>query len=402
MAGLDRSLFLSALPGILWAARVDNDALTHLTVRRDDRPEVQGNLYLGRVARLDRALGAAFVEIGLAEPGLLPLDRVETRPAEGEALIVRVQRAPGADKGAKLTARISEAERRRVEAAAKAAKAPALLFRADDPLDRLLPKEVEPPAHILGDDPELLAETRLRLEGTGRPVEGLELYHGDLPLLEAVGLAERIEALLDPKVTLLGGGTLWIEATRTLTAVDVDSGARRAGDPGRLALEVNLEAAAAAARELRLRRLSGLIVVDFLELAMRSHRQEVVRRLRQEMKCDPDAGRVLPMSASGLVEVTRRRTGPALYELLTLPCGLHGSGRTWDPAILAWQALQRLRHQALGRPVGSPRLSCSPGIAAALHGPAAPARWAVAAALGREIEVLADPTLADDEIQTML
>ncbi len=402
MARLDRSLVVSALPGILWAARFDNDTLIDLMVRREDRPEVQGNLYLGRVARLDRALGAAFVEIGLAEPGLLPLDRVEAWPAEGEALIVRVQRAPGAGKGAKLTARVPAPQRRRVEAAAKTAKAPALLLRADDLLDRLLPKDVEPPARILFDDPDLLVEARRRLAGAGHPVEGLELYHGDLPLLEAAGLSERIEALLDPEVPLPGGGRLWIEPTRALTAVDVDSGGRRAGDPGRLALEVNLEAAASAAQELRLRRLSGLIVIDFLELGPRAQRQEVVRRLRQEMKRDPHAGRELPMSASGLVEVTRRRAGPALYELLTLPYGLHGSGRAWDPAILAWQGLLRLRHQALGRPGGPPRLTCSPRVAAALLGPAAPARWAVAAALGREIEVLADPTLADGEIQTML
>ena len=402
MARLEDGLVISALPGILWAARVQDGVPIDLTVRRDDRPEVQGNLYLGRVTRLDRALGAAFVEIGLAEAGLLPLDRLETQPAEGEALMVRVQRAPGAGKGAKLTAKIPAPQRRRVEAAAKTAKAPVLLLRADDPLDRLLPEDADPPTRILVDDPDLLAETRRRLEGAGHPVEGLELFHGDLPLLEAAGLSEQIEALLDPEVPLPGGGRLWIEPTRALTAVDVDSGGRRAGDPGRLALEVNLEAAAAAAQELQLRRLSGLIVIDFLELGPRAQRQEVVRRLRQEMKRDPDAGRVLPMSASGLVEVTRRRAGPALYELLTLPCGLHGSGRAWDPAILAWQGLLRLRHQALGRPGGPPRLTCSPGVAAALLGPAAPARWAVAAALGREIEVLADPTLADGEIQTML
>lgn len=401
MAGLDDALLFSALPGILWAARVEDGALAELTLRRDDRPEIQGNLYLGRVTRVDRGLGAAFVEIGLAEPGLLPLDRVEARPAEGAALIVRVQRAPGPGKGAKLTGRLPAALRPGAEAAAEAAKAPALLHRAEDPLDRLL-GDPAAPGRILVDDPELLAALRRRLEAAGRPSEGLELHHGELPLFEAWGLAERIEALLDPRVALPGGGALRIEPTRTLVAVDVDSGRRRAGDPGRLALEVNLEAAAAAARQLRLRRLSGLIVIDFLELQPRAQRQEVVRRLRQEMKPDPEAGRVLPMSASGLVEVTRRRAGPPLYELLTRPCGLHGSGRAWDPAILAWQALQRLRHQAQGRAGGPPRLSCGPAVAAALQGPAAAARHAVAAALGREIEILADPSLADDEIRIVL
>ena len=401
MAELDDALLISALPGILWAARVEDGALVDLLLRRDDRPEVLGNLYLGRVTRIDRGLAAAFVDIGLAEPGLLPLDRVEVRPAEGESLVVRVQRAPAAGKGAKLSAKVPEASRRRVGSAAEAATAPALLLSADDPLERLLGEA--PPARVVADDPDLLAEARRRLEAAGHPTEGLELHRGSLPLFESAGLAERIEALLDPRVALPGGGALLIEPTRTLTAVDVDSAAARAGDAERLALEVNLEAAAAVARELRLRRLSGLIVIDFLELRPRAQRQEVVRRLRREMKRDPDAGAVLPMSASGLVEVTRRRSGPPLYELLTRPCGLHGTGRAWDPAVLAWQALQRLRHQALGRPGGAPRLSCGPGTAAALReGPAAPACRAVAAALGREIEVVVEPTLADDEIRIVL
>ncbi|MDJ0945416.1 MAG: ribonuclease E/G [Kiloniellales bacterium] len=401
MASLDDALLISALPGILWAARVEGGALVDLRLRRDDRPEVRGNLYLGRVARLDRGLGAAFVDIGLAEPGLLPLDRVEARPAEGEALIVRVQRPPAPGKGAKLSAKVPAELRRRLESAARAARAPALLHRADDPLDLWL-SAAAPPARVVADDAGLLAELRRRLEAAGHPTEGLELHQGGLPLLEAAGLAERIESLLAPRVALPGGGALLIEPTRTLTAVDVDSGGARAGDPQRLALEVNLEAAAAAARELRLRRLSGLVVIDFLELSQRAQRQEVVRRLRQAMKRDPEAGRVLPMSVSGLVEVTRRRAGPPLYELMTRPCGLHGSGRAWDPAILAWQALWRLRHQALGRPGGTPRLTCGPGVAAALEGPAAAARHAVAAALGREIEIHRDPTLADDEIRIVL
>ena len=81
MAGLEDGLLISALPGILWAARVEDGVLADLMLRRDDRPEVLDNLYLGRVVRLDRGLAAAFVEIGLAEHGLLPLDRTEVRPA---------------------------------------------------------------------------------------------------------------------------------------------------------------------------------------------------------------------------------------------------------------------------------------------------------------------------------
>lgn len=389
MEGLDDLLLVSALPGYLRAARLAEDRLEDLVVLRDDRPQLQGNLYLGRVTGLDRGLEAAFVDIGLGAPGFLPFDRAGRRPVEGESLVVAVQREASEAKGVRLTTRIPAAERGAAEA-----EAPALLHRAADPLQRLLAGP--PPARVLVDGPEALAA----LEGcAGLPAP--ERHQGRTTLFEAQGLAEEVEALLDPRVPLPGGGSLLIEPTRALVAVDVNAGAGRAGDAAKLALEVDLEAAEALARQLRLRNLAGLVVVDFLELKPRERRQEVVRRLRRHLKRDPQAGQVRPMSDSGLVELTRRRSGPALFELLTRPCGLHGSGRAWDPAVLAWELLLRLRHGARGR-AAAPRILCSPAVAAAFAGPAEAARRSVEADLGQALILQAEPDRADDSAEVVL
>ncbi len=394
MEGLDDLLLVSALPGYLRAARLSDDLLEDLVILRDDRPRLQGNLYLGRVTGLDRGLEAAFLDIGLGSSGFLPFDRADRRPVEGESLLVAVQREASEDKGARLSTRIPGSLREAAERQATQAEAPALLHRAADPLQRLLGGP--PPARILVDGPEALAALQ------GRPgLPAPERHQGRTTLFEACGLGEELEALLDPRVALPGGGSLLIEPTRSLVAVDVNAGGGRAGDAARLALEVDLEAAEALARQLRLRNLAGLIVVDFLELKPRDQRQEVVRRLRRHMKRDPQAGQVRPMSDSGLVELTRLRAGPALFELLTRPCGLHDSGRAWDPAVLAWELLLRLRHEARGRSA-APRILCSPALAAALEGPADAARRSVEAGLGQILTIEAEPERADEAFEVVL
>lgn len=400
-ASADNLLLVSRLPGYGRAARLREGRLESLWLRRDDRPSLHGEVYLGRVLRSDRSLGAAFVDLGLAQPGFLPLDAGAPRPNEGESLIVRVVREAFEDKGPKLSTSLPEALCRRLEPTLAGAKAPALLHRADDPLHSLFASD-DPPERVLVDDAASLAEARGSLEAQGMAGTALELYQGRETLFDAFGVTEEIEALLLPEVALPGGGSLLIEPVRSLTAVDVNAGGRRAGDAARLALETNLAAAAAAARQLRLRKLSGLIVVDFLELKPREQRQEVVRSLRRHMKPDPQAGQVTPMSASGLVEVTRRRAGPALHELLTRPCGLGGSGRAWDPAVLAWEALLRLRHQALGRAGRPPKLRVSPALSAALSGPAAAALQAVEAALGQQIVIEPESARADENPEIVL
>ncbi|MFD1381422.1 ribonuclease E/G [Fodinicurvata halophila] len=185
------------------------------------------------------------------------------------------------------------------------------------------------------------------------------------------GLEAEIEALLLPEVRLAGGGGLLIEPVRTLTAIDVNSG-RQDGRGGarRKALEVNLEAAAEIARQVDLRDLSGRIVVDFLEMAGKRERDQLMEALRAAVADDPEPVQVQPLRGSGLAELTRRRSRPPLHEVLCAPVGLGGCGWAKSAATRAFELVRALD----ARPAGAtPRVRVTPAVAAALAGPAADA-----------------------------
>lgn len=396
-------LLVSAQPGELRAAWIDDGRLVDLLIQRDDQPSLLGDLWLGRVAAVDRGLGAAFVELGLARPGLLPLAEAPGRKlAEGAAVVVRVLRDPAPDKGPRLSARLIDPPPD-LEARAAAAKPPRRLLRGGDPLARLL-SEAAPPDEILVDDPETHGALKARL-AAHRPelLDALRLDLGPEPLFERSTLAEplagggveaAIEGLLDPRLDLPGGGRLWIEPTHGLVAIDVDSGRHEGGGPAAVARAVDLEAAAEIPRQLRLRGLSGQIAIDFLELPTPEDRRRVVEVLRAGLKADPEPGRVQAMARSGLLVMTRRRGRPALHEILTAPCGEAGSGRARTPATLAFEALRAVRRATAAAPGRRVVLQARPDVLAALEGPAAAARAALEERLGRPLESLAKPDMA--------
>jgi Ribonuclease G/E len=383
-----RRLVISALPGESRAAWLEDGRLVDLVVRRADRPSHLGSLYHGRVA-----LDAAFVELGLARPGLLPLSEGPGRRlTEGDPVVVRVLREAAGGKGLRLSARIKDPPPD-LDRRARGARPPALLLQGDDPLERVLAARA-PPDEIVVDDPDTHAEIKARLAGRGG-VERLRLDLDPAPLFEREGLEGEIEALLEPRVALPSGGHLLVEPVRTLTAVDVNSGRHDGRGPAPdQALAVNLEAAAELPRQLRLRALSGLIVIDFLAMPEAGPRRQVVAALRAGLKTDPEPARVHAMAPSGLVEMSRRRGRPALHELLTGPCGIGGGGRVKDPATLAFEALRAVRREAAARPGATVALSAAPAVIAALEtGPATAARQALEARLGRPL-TLATATLS--------
>ncbi|MGE0653723.1 MAG: ribonuclease E/G, partial [Alphaproteobacteria bacterium] len=146
-------------------------------------------------------------------------------------------------------------------------------------------------------------------------------------------IEEQVADALEAEAPLPSGGSLVIEPGRTLTAIDVNSGAaagdgggRRAGE--RRLLEANIEAAAEIARQLRLRNIGGIVVVDFINLRDSPARGRVVEALKAALAADPAPCWVGDMSRLGLVEMTRRRRGHSLAEMLTGECPTcGGSGR---------------------------------------------------------------------------
>lgn len=386
---MSRRLLISAQPGETRIAWLDGGKLCDLVVLRDDRPWLVDNLYLGRVTARDPGLAAAFVDIGRDRPGLLPLNEAPKGLSEGDAVAVRVTRAPQAEKGPRLTGcRLPAALRTEAERLSP----PALLRAAEDPFEAAL-AATPPPDAIVIDDPACFAQAQARL--AARP-EGLDRLSLDLDPetpFEREGVEAAIEALLEPRVALASGGHLLVEPVNTLTAIDVNSGGAGGRDgPASQALAVDLEAAAEIPRQLRLRGLSGLIVIDFLALREAAARQRVAEALKDGLKQDPRSGRVQAMRHSGLVEMTLRRARPALHELLTEPCGLGGLGglgRTKDPVTLAYEALRAARRAALGSPGGKIALAAGARVIAALQGPAAAALADFEARFGRPLDLRA-------------
>ncbi|RDD62614.1 ribonuclease E/G [Ferruginivarius sediminum] len=378
---------VEARPGETRAAVLDTDgALLDVLVLRDDTPEVVGGQYLGRVTAFDPGLQAAFVDIGLARPALLPKRAAKGRLNQGDSVVVEVVRAPAPDKGAKVTARIAEPP--------PAEGAPPRLLRAADPLAELL--ERHDPAEIVVDGIEVRGRLQRRLPGLADRISG---YAGAVPLFAAEGLDAELDALLDPEVPLPGGGLLRIEPVRTLTAIDVDAGAREArGGAGRMALDLDMAAATEIARQIGLRALSGLIVIDFLELAEKSARQQVTDALKAALP-DADVG---SMRASGLVEMSRRRGRIPLHELLAEPCGRGGGGYVKTAMTVAFELLRDVCREAAANPGRAVSVVAAPSVVAALEGAASEARAAAERTLGRPFACRADPARPRESYEILL
>ena len=225
----------------------------------------------------------------------------------------------------------------------------------------------------------------------------LHWYEGKQSLFTVCGIEESIEALLHPEVLLASGGRLTIESTAALVAIDLDSAeatARwHAGDPTQLARSLNVEAAIEIARQLRLRRLSGAIIIDFLDPGGKTkHHHAAVTALRRALADDPNVTWIGPMNLAGLVALTRQRIGPSLTALLTEACSAcqsqgYDAGRRPAAVPAALAALTRLAEVQRNNPEQTPALLVAHNVAAALAGPAQPAYQACAARLGRSISI---------------
>lgn len=161
----------------------------------------------------------------------------------------------------------------------------------------------------------------------------IEHYPGERPLFYLYSVEEEIQRALERKVPLKSGGYLVIDQTEAMTTVDVNTG----GFVGHRNLEetifkTNLEAATAIARQLRLRNLGGIIILDFIDMTDREHQRQVSRTLEKALEKDRAKTSVLGTSELGLIEMTRKRTSESLEHLLCEPCELCGGRGTLKSA----------------------------------------------------------------------
>lgn len=183
----------------------------------------------------------------------------------------------------------------------------------------MLSAEVE---SIVCNDAELCDELKERLRKTNpRFAEKVLFYESEFDMADVYGTLDAVDGLLERKVELPSGGSLIIEHTEALTAIDVNTGKYRGdSDHEQTVYKTNLEAAVEIARQLRLRNIGGIIVVDFIDMVKPEHKTAVVEALRKEMVFDRTKTRVLDMTDLGLVEITRKKVGSELGSILLSEC----------------------------------------------------------------------------------
>jgi ribonuclease G len=206
--------------------------------------------------------------------------------------------------------------------------------------------------------------TRLHPEWVSR----VKHFTSDLPIFDAFGIEKEVEQAQQPKVFLKHGGSIVINQTEALVSVDVNTG-KFVGkkDLEETVFLTNLEAIPEVVRQLRLRNLGGIIVIDFIDMMESEHREAVMARLQEELKRDRNHARAVEISDFGLVEMTRKRTGPSLERILTAPCPhCEGSGRrlSAESALLSvYREIARLGEKLRG---GTLRITMHPEYRSAL------------------------------------
>ncbi len=175
----------------------------------------------------------------------------------------------------------------------------------------------------------------------------LELYTGRGPLLDLYGVEDEIERALARKVELKSGGYVVIDQTEAMTTVDVNTG----GYVGRGNLEetifrTNLEAAVAIARQLRLRNLGGLVIIDFIDMEVGAHREQVSSALETALASDHAKTQITQVSPLGLVEMTRKRTQESLEHIMCQPCPTcHARGYIKTPESICYEIFREILRQ---------------------------------------------------------
>ncbi len=228
-------------------------------------------------------------------------------------------------------------------------------------------------------------------------------YTERAPLFSSFELEQQIERIYDRSVDLKGGGSIVIDSTEALVAIDVNSGrATRAASQEETALQTNLEAAHETARQLRLRDIGGLIVVDFIDMRSNKSQRKVEKALRDAMKVDKARFTVGRISPNGLLEINRQRIQQALHLRTHRACPTcRGTGRIASREMVGLNLLRRIESRAATRPTERVRIALHPEVADAFQNNRRQEIARLENEFDLEIEIIASNRLhrPDQEIQ---
>ncbi|MEM8874849.1 MAG: Rne/Rng family ribonuclease, partial [Planctomycetota bacterium] len=293
-----------------------------------------------------------------------------------------------------------------IEKKRKASKPPVELYSEGDLVTRTIrdvwTSELD---RVVVDDKDTLD----RIEGffklaMPRTKHNIELYTDTEPLFNKFGIEPEVEKMFSREVPMKSGGSLVIDATEAVVAIDVNSGKFRVHDDAEeTAYRVDLEAADEICRQLRLRDLGGVVLCDFIDLRYRRHREALHDRLTENFERDKAKSRHLPMNEFGIVAITRQRMRPDLKKAVFMPCPLSdGTGWIKTPESMALEVMRKLRVAAAHKKVRRIDVSLYPTVATHMLNHKRINLAELEDATDKDIFVRADDELSADDIKLVL
>ena len=284
----------------------------------------------------------------------------------------------------------------------ESSKSPALIYHDLNLVERILRDQVTDNFSAIWVDTETEYERVLRFLQRFQPslIRRVKLYSKDTPLFEQFGISEEINKALRSKVWLKSGGSIVINQTEALVAIDINTG-KYVGKTARLEdtiVKTNLDAIPEIVRQIRLRDLGGIIIIDFIDMDERKNRNKVMAALEEELKKDRAPSKVLQFNDFGLVAITRKRVKQSLERTLSTTCGVcAGTGMVKAPVTVCNEIFIELRkmHKVLDK--GDIMLRVNPEVVKQLK--SAGGKWLqeMEELSGKTILVKSDPSLHPEQ-----
>jgi Rne/Rng family ribonuclease len=291
-----------------------------------------------------------------------------------------------------------------IRAKTERTKAPALLHRDLDLVQRILRDMLSPDFKSVRVDNEVEYERVLDFVSRCQPslAGHVRLWNRETPLFEEFGIQAEIDKALKPKVWLKSGGFIVINQTEALVAIDVNTG-KYVGKTNRLEdtiVKTNIDAVKEIVRQIRLRDLGGIIVIDFIDMDERRNRQKVVQALEEALRTDRAPTNILSINEFGLVALTRKRVKQSLERTLCEPCHYcAGAGWIKSASTVCFEILTEARRMAGQFEGKTVTLRVSPEVAHALKAREGVLLSDLEAVLRKDVIVKSDPTVHQERFE---
>jgi ribonuclease E len=279
--------------------------------------------------------------------------------------------------------------------------APAELFKENDLVIRVL-RDVfcAEVSRVLVDSKDVYKRACEFMKGfLPRHVDKVRLYRGSTPLFDRYKLEKELKSVLQPRLALKSGGSLFIEQTEALVAIDVNSGSYKGEELEETAFAINMEASSEIGRQLRLRDLGGLIIIDFIDMQNADHKRAVEKEFREALKVDRARIKVARISPFGVIEVTRQRLRPSLERSVYEKCPhCKGTGFVATSETLSLNLIRKIRLWVMQDDDPVLRIRINDRVAEYIQNSKRRLIHGLEENAGKRIIIVGDPLLPQEEI----